>query len=71
MTVNGDTPEQSAELEAILLDLFRGGEDDDHFTGGISVNTPFGLQLQLAADISDDSDEFVLSSIYRFGRIGR
>ena len=59
------------ELEAIYKDLFRGGEEEDHFTVGFSINTPVGLTLQAAGDFSEDNEAFVMSTIYRFGRIRR
>ena len=61
----------SPVLSEALVDLFRGGEDENHFTLGFSLNTPAGLQFQLAGDFTDGVDEYVLSAIYRFGRVRR
>jgi len=63
-SVTNVTPQQ----EAIFLDLFRGGEDIDHFTAGFSIGTPVGLQLQFAGDFSDAGDQLVVSGIYQFGK---
>lgn len=59
----------AAEIEALLKDVFRGAEEVDHFTVGISVVTPIGLQLQFAGDLADDSDQYVASAIFRFGKV--
>jgi hypothetical protein len=58
------------QLDAIFMDIFRGGEDFDHFTAGVSLGTPedFGVTLQFAADLSDEGDQYLFSAIYRFGR---
>jgi len=58
--------------EAFFLDLFRGGEDLDHYTVGFSIGKQFlksgtNLQFQFAGDFSDANDVFVGSAIYRFG----
>ena len=56
------------DIEEIFLDLFREGEDVDHFTAGVTLGTPQGLQLQFAGDFSDEGDVFVGSVIYQFGK---
>ena len=55
-------------VEDIFLDLFRPGEDIDHFTVGFTLGVPGGVQFQFAGDFSDDVDEFVASVIYQFGK---
>jgi hypothetical protein len=55
------------DREAFFLDLFKGGEDVDHFTVGFSIGTPSGIELQFAGDFSDSNDQLVGSAIYRFG----
>lgn len=57
------------DVDELLLDLFRAGEDLDHYTVGFSFGTPVGLQLQFAGDFSDAGNEFVASGIYRFGKV--
>jgi len=61
----------TAGTEEILRDLFRGGEDDDHYTVGFSLGTPVGLTLQFAGDFSDQLDQYIASAIYRFGKVRR
>jgi hypothetical protein len=63
-----DDPAVDPDIEEIFLDLFRGGERVDHFTAGVTLGTPQGLQLQFAGDISDEGDVFVGSLIYQFGK---
>ncbi|MBI1950077.1 MAG: hypothetical protein HYS34_01785 [Acidobacteria bacterium] len=59
----------SAEIDGIFRDVFRGGRDLSHYTGGISINSPAGIQMQLAADFADSGNEYLVSAIYRFGKI--
>jgi hypothetical protein len=59
------------QIDEIYLDLFRGGEAVNHYNLGFSFGTPVGLQLQLAADLSDVGNQYVMSAIYRFGRLRR
>ena len=54
-----------------LQKMIRGGEAVDHYNLGFSFGTPVGLQLQLAADLSDVGNQYVLSAIYRFGGLRR
>lgn len=56
-------------LEGVLRDVFRGGEDVNHFTAGLSLNTPAGFQMQFAGDFADTGNEFLASAIYRFGKV--
>lgn len=58
-----------ASIDGIFRDVFRGGEDVNHYTAGISINTPAGIQMQMAGDFADSGDEFLVSAIYRFGKI--
>lgn len=62
-----DDPSVPADRRDFFLDLFRGGEDLDHFTVGFSVGTPIGLELQFAGDFSDSNDVLLGSAIVRFG----
>jgi long-subunit fatty acid transport protein len=72
-------PDRDPTIDAILLDLFREGEDVDHLTVGFSVNVPLhvkkpphvSFELQFAANLSDAGDEYLASTIWRFGRIQR
>ncbi len=57
-----------ADIDRLFKDVFRGGEDVDHYTTGFSLNTPAGIRLQFAADFSDAGDEYLASAIYRFGK---
>jgi long-subunit fatty acid transport protein len=57
------------QIDQIYLDLFRGGEDIDHYTVGFTLGTPADVHLQFAGDFSDAGDQFVGSAIYRFGKI--
>ena len=57
------------QVDRIFKDIFRGGEDVNHYTTGFSVTLPIGLQIQAAADFSDDGQEYLISSIYRFGPV--
>jgi hypothetical protein len=57
-----------SDVEAILLDLFREGDDVDHFTVGVTLGAPQGIQLQFAGDFSDAGDVLVGSVIYQFGK---
>ena len=43
------------------------GDDEEHLTFGVSANTPIGLQLQAAGDFSDEGNQVLFSTIYRFG----
>lgn len=61
-------PEIGPQIEAIFKDVFRGGEDQDHYTVGFSLNAPVGIQVQFAADFADDEKQYVASAIYRFGK---
>lgn len=56
-------------VTASFLEAFSGGENVDHFTGGFSLITPGGFQLQFAADVADSGNEYLASAIYRFGKI--
>jgi hypothetical protein len=59
-------------VDAILLDLFRAGDDINHFTVGFSLDTPAGFQIQVAGNFADGGDdEYVASAIWRFGKIRR
>lgn len=53
-----------------LTDAFRttydGGTDEDHVSFGLGLTLGRKLSLDLAADLSDSSDSFVLSAFYRF-----
>lgn len=66
-STNAD-PVVKARIEAAFRDVFRGGEDDNHVTAGLSLNTPGGFQLQIAGDFSDAGNEFLASTIFRFGK---
>ncbi len=72
-----DVVDRTKDTEDILLDAFKGGEDQDHFTMGFSLGFPSkridspSFELQLAADFGDSGDEFVASLKTRFGRPGR
>lgn len=57
-----------AAIRNVYLDAFRGGEDENHFTLGFSATTPFRLQLQFAGDFGKTNDQFLMSTIYRFGK---
>ncbi len=69
-SVNPGDP-QNAQLEAIYRDLFRGGDDENHYTVGFSINTPAGLNLQFAGDWTEENTDYVASAIWRFGRTRR
>jgi len=59
-------------VDTILLDLFRAGEDVNHYTVGFSLDTPVGFQIQVAGNFADGGDnEYVASAIWRFGKIRR
>jgi len=64
-------PTTDPDIEALYLDAFRGGEDETHFTGGFSFTAPSGIQVQLAADVSDLVDQVIVSAIWRTGRLRR
>ena len=59
------------DVNDVFLDLFRGGEDEDHYTVGFSVIAAAGFQFQAAGDFSDSGDEYLASAIYRFGKVRR
>jgi hypothetical protein len=62
-------------INELFLDVFRGGEDDDHYTVGFSIGKApsrgQSLTFQLAGDFSDASDIFVGSLLWRFGKTGQ
>jgi len=58
-------------VDQLFMDLFAGGEDQDHFTVGFSVGTPIGLRFDVAGDFTTEGNEFVVSGIYRFGGVRR
>ena len=62
------TPGCFARATSIFLDLFREGDDVNHFTAGVTLGAPQGVQLQFAGDFSDEGDVFVGSVIYQFGK---
>jgi hypothetical protein len=64
-----DLTTDDPNVEAIMLDLFRGGEDVNHYTVGFSLLTPARVQLDFAGDFSEAGDAIVASAIYRFGSI--
>jgi long-subunit fatty acid transport protein len=57
--------------DELLLDLFSGGEDIDHYTVGFTLGMPGNVQLQAAGDFSDVENQGVVSIIWRFGGVGR
>jgi len=59
----------SAEVQASYLNAFRGGDKTDHFTGGVSLNTPAGFQVQFAGDFANTGNEYLVSAIYRLGKV--
>ena len=59
--------EIAQEFEEIYKSAFRAGDDVNHVTGGLSIATPIGLRLDLAADIADDGNQYLASLIWRFG----
>ena len=61
--------DMNPEVEDLYRDVFRGDEDYNHFTGGVSLNTPGGFQIQLAGDWSDQGTQYVVSGIFRFGEV--
>jgi hypothetical protein len=61
-------PSTDPAIDAVFLEAFRGGEDEDHFTAGFEIRTPLDLRLDIAADFADSRDEIVGSMIYRFGK---
>ena len=64
-----DVNSGNAEIDGLFKDVFRGGRDLSHYTGGISINTPAGIQMQLAGDFADSGNEYLVSAIYRYGKI--
>jgi len=56
-------------VASAFREAFSGGEKVDHFTGGFSLITPGGFQIQFAADIANSGNEFLASGIYRFGKM--
>ena len=56
-------------VASAFREAFSGGENVDHFTGGFSLITPGGFQIQFAADIADTGNEYLASGIYRFGKM--
>ena len=48
---------------------FRGGKDFDHLTGGVSLITPAGFQMQFATDLANSGNEYLASAIYRWGKV--
>ncbi len=58
------------EIDQLFLSVFRGGESLNHVTAGFSVNTPsnIGLAFQVAGDVSKETTEIVVSTIWRFGK---
>jgi len=61
----------SDEINEAYLQAFAGGESEDHFTAGFSFTTPVGLQFQFAGDFSDTAQQFVVSAIWRIGKVRR
>jgi hypothetical protein len=53
-----------------LTDAFRttydGGTDEDHLSVGVGLTIGRKLSIDLAADLSDSADSWVLSAFYRF-----
>ena len=53
-----------------LTDAFRttydGGTDEDHVSFGVGLTLGRKLSIDLAADLADSSDSYVLSAFYRF-----
>ena len=66
-TTGGSAPVPPAQLEKVFKDLFAAGESENHYTAGFSFETPIQLQFQFAVDLSSDTDQFVMSAIWRFG----
>lgn len=53
-------------LTDAFLTTYDGGADEDHVSFGLGLTLGRKLSLDLAADLSDSSDSFVLSAFYRF-----
>ena len=68
LNVSASVDTGDPEQDEILLDAFRGGEDENHFTAGLSFGTPVNFYVQLAADLADTTDQYVVSAIWRFGK---
>jgi hypothetical protein len=62
---------QQQPVNDLFEDVFRGGEDDHHYTVGFSVGkkpvTGQSLTVQFAGDFSDAGDVYVGSLLWRFG----
>ena len=50
------------------LDAFGRGEDQNHFTAGVALQSEAGIQLQLAGDFAGDGDQLVFTVRYLFGK---
>jgi hypothetical protein len=59
------------EINDLYLEAFAGGESENHYTLGFSFNSPIGLQMQFAADLSSVENQFVISTILRLGKVRR
>ncbi len=54
------------ETRLTYLTKFRPGEDDDIFSAGIGTVLGENGQIDLAASIGDQVEEYVFSMVYRF-----
>ncbi len=66
-----DAGSAAAEIvQPPLTDAFRttydGGKDEDHISFGLGLTLGRSLSLDVAADLSDSNDAYVLSAFYRF-----
>lgn len=57
------------QVDRLYKKVFSGGSNENHYTAGFSIGTPIGIQLQLGADFSESAKEYVVSAIYRFGKV--
>ena len=69
VTLAGATPGTISAIESNYREAFKGGKKVNHATGGFSIISPGGFQMQFAADLADSGNEYLASAIYRFGKL--